>query len=279
MNKKTGKKAKTLQIFSSGSIKIIATVAMFIDHFSKIVLAFIRDSIWSEMLVVGTLSFEQYNRIDDFIRLNLYTVGGLAFPLFCFLISEGYYHTHDRKKYVKRMFFFALLSELPFDIGFFSVLSKRANTFPFYWEYQNVFFTYFLSLLCLYFSDRIRIHFEHKHGSKKGISVLLSLLCIAIAASLSELLKCDYGAMGVFFILAFYFLRRWRVYQSLSLLILYIAITGNQPTIYIMLAAFVILLYNGAKGKHDKKYFFYFFYPLHIIALYLFTKTLSDFIT
>lgn len=275
MSSKVRKELMKFQIFSGNSLKIIATVAMMVDHFSKIVLAFITASVWFPNRIAGTMSIEQYTKIDEFIRFTLNKAGGLAFPLFCILVSEGFHYTHDRKKYIKRMFIFALLSEIPFDIGFFSDFSIKMQTFPFYWEYQNVFFTYFLSLLCLYILDKIRTNLDGKGNSKKFCSIILHLLCIATTAYLANYIKCDYGAMGVILIIAFYFLRERRVYQSITLLILYIIMTGNQPTTFIVLAAFIILLYNGSKGKYNFKYFFYLFYPLHIIVFYLFTIILN----
>ena len=68
-------------------------------------------------------------------------IGGMAIPVFAFLLVEGFLHTRDVKKYLARMLTFAVVSEIPFDLAVFHT--------PFYWGYQNVFFTLFLGLLAL----------------------------------------------------------------------------------------------------------------------------------
>lgn len=87
----------------------------------------------------GKMSWEQFAQIDNFIRFDLRSIGTIAFPLFCFLLAEGFQHTKSRKRYIGLMFVFALISEIPFDIGFFSEYSRMEGTFPFYFKYQNVF--------------------------------------------------------------------------------------------------------------------------------------------
>ena len=145
----------TPKILSGSTLKIIATIAMVANHVGIIILGAITELIWFPMRINGEITPEKYEQINCFIRLTLYNMGNLAFPLFCLLASEGYRYTHNRKKYIFRMLLFAIISELPFDIGFFSALSTAAKTFPFYWNHQNVFFTYFLA----FFSRRVSISF------------------------------------------------------------------------------------------------------------------------
>lgn len=264
---KANKKLEKVQFLTGNSLKIIACISMFIDHFSKIFLgAILTKLFWKSEN--GEIPFEQYQSISDFVRLRLYAIGTIAFPIFCFLLVEGFVYTKNRKRYIGSMLIFAFISELPFDLGFFSELSSRHGTFPFYFSYQNVFFTLFLGLVCLSILEKIP-NFEKGKSRKENIkAALLQLGTVAIVAVVADFLKCDYGSMGIIFIAGFYFLRENRILQILGFLILYIATTGNQPTICTMIAVFLILLYNGTRGKLKLKYFFYWFYPAHILFLY-----------
>ena len=97
---------------------------------------------------------------------------------------------------------------------------------------------------------------------------------MSIIAFIAEFIKCDYGAMGVLFVVFFYLFRNRNICQAGILLIVYIIMTGNQPNLFLVLAALIILLYNGRKGMEMNKYFFYLFYPVHIVVLYFLTRIL-----
>ena len=165
------------------------------------------------------------------------------------------------------MFIFALISETPFAIGFFSQYSQMEGTFPFYLKYQNVFFTLFLGLLTLVCLERLSCKSEVRTDKIK--SAILQVICVATLALVAELIRCDYGMQGILFIVAFYICRNHRIYQVLLFLLAYMGATGNQPPLFTILACLLILLYNGKRGKLKLKYFFYVFYPAHIFILYL----------
>mgnify|MGYP001312056446 CR=1 FL=1 len=97
-----------------------------------------------------------------------------------FLAVEGFLHTHDVKKYVRRLLLFGLLSEVPFDLAFFRT--------PFDPSAQNVYWTLALGVLAMAGLK----HFEKPDGSAswKG------LLCAA-GCTLAALLACtDYNGIG-----------------------------------------------------------------------------------
>ena len=132
---------------SGTALKIIALIAMFIDHFAAI---FIGD--YLESAIPPDLSQEEYTQLfqanPSLAGINLLLVvmrliGRFGFPLFAFLMVEGFEHTRSVRKYLLNMLVFALISELPFNLGFSSALI--------YPGYQNVFFTLFLGLLCITF--------------------------------------------------------------------------------------------------------------------------------
>lgn len=142
------------------TLKMIAIVAMFIDHVAAILLS----AIYVSMIPVfhSSQESEQWFAQNGSVEMiyDLYNamrgIGRFGFPLFAFLIVEGFQHTRSVIKYALRLGIFALLSELPFNLGLTSVLF-----FPYY---QNVFFTLLLGLLCL-----VCMHYvgEEKKDCKK----------------------------------------------------------------------------------------------------------------
>ena len=146
---------------------------------------------------------------------------------------------------------------MPFDIGFFSRYSIAEGTFPFYLQYQNVFFTLFLGLLTLVIIEKVALKISGDGRKSKVTKILCQLGVVIIMAIIAELVKCDYGSQGIVYVSMLYFLRKSRLLQSAGFLIMYMVTTGNQPTIFIVVAALIILLYNGKRGNLSIKYFFY----------------------
>lgn len=202
---------------SGSTLKLIAIASMLVDHTAAVLLR-------------GSPCY-------SLCRI----IGRLAFPIFCFLLVEGYVHTHDVKKYGLRLLLFALLSELPFDLAF----SMEAVNMG----YQNVFFTLFIGLCMLY-------GLEHSEGRAMRLVVLLAGIMVAVA------MKTDYSGMGVAAIAVLYLTRRNRLWQAAMGAI---AFVWEWPAV----AAFVpIYFYNGKRGI-SLKYLFYVFYPAHLLTLVL----------
>lgn len=266
-------KIEQFQCLTGNTIKLIAVSAMFIDHFCKIVLQWLLANYWGPMMFAGDITEGHFRKIDTFIRFDLQGVGTIAFPLFCFLLAEGFHHTKNRKRYIGMMLVFAIISEIPFDIGFFANYSMQEGTFPFYWNYQNVYFSLFLSLISLACVE----HFSSKSKLRNDRirAIVLQIISVAVIAVIAEVSCCDYGLMGIVFIVAFYVCRKNRVYQVLMFLLAYMLSTGNQPTIFVLLACVILLLYNGKRGKLKLKYAVYIFYPVHIIMLHYVTVILE----
>lgn len=264
---KLDRKINRIQFLSGNSLKVIAVLTMLIDHLCKIVLQWLLSNYWGAMADNGQMSWERFREIDYFIRFDLQSIGTIAFPLFCFLLAEGFQHTRSKKRYIGLMLAFALISEVPFDIGFFNAYSRMEGTFPFYLKYQNVFFTLFLGLLTLVCLERFSCKSDLPVDRIK--SAVLQVLSVVLFSGIAEGIHCDYGMQGILFISAFYICRNHRIYQVLLFLLAYMGTTGNQPPLCTLLACLLILLYNGKRGKLKLKYFFYVFYPAHILVLYL----------
>lgn len=269
-------KIECFRFLSGNNLKIIAVLTMLIDHICKIVWEWFKRSGWNIVVLSGKISEQKLFYINDVLIGRLEAVGTMAFPLFCFLLVEGFLHTKNKKRYISIMLIFAVITEIPFDISFFSWYSLKNGTFPFYFEYQNVFFTLFLGLIALWGIEKLS--YKTEINSNKIKSILLQIINVFIIAMVAKLIRCDYGSMGILIVVAFYLCRKNRIYQVLLFLVVYMFTTGNQPTIYIILSCLIILLYNGKRGKLKLKYFFYWFYPVHILILYLFTIKLEKMI-
>lgn len=106
-------KMNKYRFLTGNALKIFAVSVMLFDHFCKIVLQWLLNNYWSELYNNGRITWEQYSQIDSFIRFDLYAVGTMAFPIFCYLLSEGFYYTRNRRRYIEFILVFAIVSELP----------------------------------------------------------------------------------------------------------------------------------------------------------------------
>lgn len=229
---------KKYKIFSGSALKLLACVTMLIDHVTHVLLINIPEC--KEVF----FQIEAYN-----IQFSIYTIGRyigrIAFPIYAFLLTEGFQHTHNRKKYALNLLLFALISEIPWNLE---------HTGTVCYNQQNVFFTLLLGLLCMICYEKFQ------HDFKKQLICLLGLSAIALFA------RADYGFKGMAFIFLLYLLREKKIPQ---------AIIGASMLSYPIASglAFVpINLYNYNRGFiHGKfaKYCFYAFYPVHMFVLYL----------
>ena len=221
---------------SGSTLKLIAIVTMFIDQ-------------------LGVVAFETQisNYMVPYYIMRL--IGRLAFPIFCFLLVEGFFHTRDVKKYALRLLVFAFISEIPFDLAF--------NRQLFYWRHQNVFFTLFIGLLVIALLDHT------KHVFHGFLQFVVEIIVLVAGILLGQFLFTDYGAVGV---LAIVFLYMFRQYKSNALAMGISVIWLSAMNIIESPALIDILLvkfYNGKRGL-NLKYVFYAFYPAHLLLLYLF---------
>ena len=114
------------------------------------------------------------------------TFGDLAFPLFAFLLVEGFFHTRDRRCYGRRLLLAAVVSEIPYDLAFSGRWMDA--------QHQNVCLTFFLALVAMELLERY------------GNGVWEKLVLTAVFCTLTEAAGADGGAWGMGMVLAFYFL-------------------------------------------------------------------------
>lgn len=228
---------------SGSTIKIIAVAAMLIDHIAAVVL--IRQI---KVDYYGSIASGLYN---CYIVMRL--IGRLGFPIFCFLLVEGFQKTRSVAKYAFRLGLFAVISEIPFDLAL-------KNT-PLEFDYQNVYFTLFFGLLALWAFD-----YFAKSGLSKPVRLILSAAALALCMGAAHFMRTDYAAMGVLTIAAMYVFRKEKLLSMLAGCVVLTIMDLSELSAFFALIP--IALYNGSRGL-KMKYFFYGFYPVHLALLYL----------
>ena len=188
-------------------------------------------------------------------------IGRLAFPLYCFLIAQGYANTRDLRAYARRLLLFALLSEVPFDLLIFGRLSSGVE--------QNAMFSLLLGLLALLAADSLRDR---------------PLLCAAselLLGMLAMFARVSYGWLGIALCLCFYLLQDRRgamllcaagalLLYTLSLLLSGVQTGWALASLFALCALPLIALYNGRRGPRAMALsaLFYAAYPAHLLLLY-----------
>lgn len=223
-----------LPLLSGSALKIIAVVSMVIDHYAY----YLMDG--------NTMTYEVMR-----------CFGRIAFPVFAFLVAEGFAHTRNRMRYFLSLMLFAVVSEVPWYL-----LNGADGT-------HNVMFTLALGVVALAAFERLR---EHR------VLCSCSILLTAWLAAWSGL---DYEWRGVLVIMVFYLLGMVKntpvtLRRMLQLLfafpmMMHYGITGA------LLACAVIFLYNGTRGfihGNVAKYGFYAFYPAHLLSFLIICQSL-----
>lgn len=246
---------------SGYGLKMIAVITMLIDHTAASVL----DRMLRQMPAWGPINGTNWVSWNTFY-IVLRGIGRMAFPIYCFLLVEGFLYTRSRAKYALRLFVFALISEIPFD------LALRGSLFDI--SYNNVFFTLFLGLLTIMAADYIREKLPLEGDTSRALSgrtisrYLLTAVALFAGCVLAELvLRCDYGATGVLAIFVLYVWRERRL-MGFTIAVVVLGLLAGILEFLALLMLIPMYFYNGTRGK-QVKYFFYAFYPAHLLILAL----------
>lgn len=203
-------------------------------------------------------------------------IGRISFPIFAFMIVEGYFHTKNLKKYVLRLFIFALISEIPFNLAVGSRL--------FYPIHQNVLWSFLISIGLIHLNEKA------KQSNKILKRLIVGIISVIIGYLIGIISMVDYFHGGILTVLVFYFFRdkKWWCYLGQFICLWYIntEILGGfgyeiqiGATTYFflrqslaLLALIPIWLYKGEQGYHSKtlQLIYYAFYPVHLLILGLF---------
>ena len=206
-------------------LKITALLTMLIDHIGCVFLMERGDVIYKAFRAVGRISF----------------------PIICFMLVEGFIHTHSRKKYMINLLIFSIISEIPYDLAFGHKLIDVSE--------QNVMWTLLLGVIMMCFIEK----FEYSFTAKMTVVLITGFVAV--------LLKTDYSIWGILSIAIFYMQRYDR--KNALLLTCFLMFAQGKMQSFGVLAIPFIMAYDGTKNDVKMpKYFFYAFYPVHILALW-----------
>ena len=214
---------------SSAALQIIALVTMLIDH----------------------IGYRLFPGVEP-----LRIIGRISFPLFAFMLVEGFIHTKGRWRYLGRLTLFAAISEIPYKI-----FSRGGRLWLHIWGeplWNNVFFELMLIFIAVW---SIQAALE-----KNKIFFVLTGLCLVLAGLMGTM----YGVYGILMGICFYIFRKDRLLAAaclIALTILYCLQNWSLFQIWAILAAVPIWFYNGKRGPRLPKYFGYIFYPAHLLVI------------
>lgn len=240
-------------------VKWIAIVSMFIDHTAAVLITYSPPLIFDLGLY-------------DIMRL----VGRMAFPIFAYGIAQGCVYTHSARWYLGRLFLFAVISELPYQLAL-------DQPIPPHFAASNVFFTLFAGAVCCEI-----VKFCRSKG--RGWVAVFPVAAIVL---LCEMAATDYGGFGVLFVLMPYLFFENKIARLVALgsvtAFFYIVVANfsgfSSPlwwvgdsyqfwymvrqTVFALLGVGMVALCNGQPGSRKGKWFFYIFYPAHLTVLFL----------
>ena len=236
--------AKSGYGLSGNALRIIAAITMLIDHIGFILLPQI-----------------------TLLRI----IGRVSFPIFAFMIAEGCAHTKNKLRY--------FLSVFLLGIGCQLVLYIAKGP-----EKLNVLISFSISMLGIYALQYMKnkVFCDKIHLTKKCFSVLVFVFAIIVIYYLNKFLRIDYGFLGCMLPLSvsifkvpatnrFVFLKRLdNKFLHLTLLgicLVFMALKYRGVQIYALFSILLLLFYSGERGKYKMKYFFYIFYPVHLVIL------------
>ncbi len=231
-------------------IKIIAALTMFIDH-------------------MGLMLFPH----DDIFRI----IGRLAFPIYAYCIAEGFRYTRNRLRYFLQIFVLGVLCQIVYTIVDGTV-------------YLGILISFSIALILMYFIDCLKTAFDGKEShlavtvskligrkisakADRIVSAALSIISVAAAFVLCSFVEVDYGFLGILLpVFASFFDDKPRRMIAFSVCLVALCISstsaGNLIQYWSLLSVPILAVYNGKRGKYRLKYFFYIFYPAHLVLLY-----------
>jgi len=211
-------------------MKWIASITMFIDHLTVALAA----------------------ALSDLYYLIGRGIGRVAFPLYALLFVDSFLYTSSRKKYISNLSFFALVSEVPYDLTFHNQWLEFSD--------QNILFLFVAMGLLLVLMTKFTIQSNSP----------MFWVFILITGVVTTVFNIDYGIFGMVYMGIIYHIRTQPLSSGETTFYLLLGLLFQAPFSFIAIP--LILFYNQNQQKKFstmEKYFFYFFYPGHILVIYM----------
>lgn len=221
-----------IRILSGAQLKYIAFLSMLIDHVNK-------------ALIYPNLNGGALNTVSDIFDI----LGRIAFPIFIFLLVEGFFKTRSRWKYLMMLLIFGVISEVPFD------MFTTATFFQPNWN--NIMFTLAMVLVMIWVIDILR---EKMETLPKVLWYLLSFLIVAVMCLLAMKASVDYEYHAM---LIGYF---YYIFYKKPALAIPFNFLSMYKEVWALLGYGFVLTYNGERGR-QYKIINYLFYPVHLLIL------------
>ncbi len=231
---------------SGGMLKLLAVLMMTAYNFAVVIIH----------------NGKLYGYVDEYYQMAIATEEGarwldlynfliifrhFSFPIFAFLLVEGFIHTSNFWKYFIRVFIVAIVSEVPFDLCMFN------ETYN--WSLQNPVFTLATALLVMHFMqvwkrDIVKMWFP-----------------VIVGCVVAYFANFQYGAFGVAGMALMYYFHKEKILQMISGMAATAA--GSVAVHFLPVLSFIpIFFYNGERGRFNPKWLYYIYYPLHLVVFY-----------
>ncbi|MBR1622560.1 MAG: TraX protein [Pseudobutyrivibrio sp.] len=234
-----------LEITGTG-LKLIAVITMLIDHIGA-----------------GIIKYNELGYISIIGDMDLYTllraIGRMAFPIYCYMLVEGFVHTRNIWKYGLRLLAVAVISELPFNFLFY-----KAYLYP---GHNNVLWTLLLGLAVMY-----GLFIVDKSALSPKTNYVLKIIIMIAGMALADLTKLDYKYAGICCIAVMYSFYSQNAYERLYTIafgVVILTLLSSRLEVWAFFILIPFYFYKGHRGADSKalRTFFYLFYPVHLIAL------------
>ena len=235
---------------NSNALKIIAIVAMTIDH-------------------IAWLVFPGYS--NEFLPALLHIIGRLTCPIMCYFIAEGYHYTKNINKYTLRLFAFSLISHFAYIFASSSFIDGKSFISFYYGDILNQ-----TSVMWPLAWGLVMLRVVNSERINSIIKVLLVLLICVIT------FPSDWSCIASLCILAIGTNREsfrkqmlWMVFYVGIYSVVYFFTLDKLYGIIQMGVVFsipLIMMYNGQRGRSQRinrfmKWLFYIYYPLHLFII------------